>query len=424
MKKSINKSLFKLIWNLRNSLIAGENDSMICGIVAEYNPFHLGHEYQLKTLRKKHDADLLVIVMSGHFLQRGIPAIIDKWKRAEMAVRCGADLVVELPVQFSNASSDIFAMGAMKILSDLDVDTISFGCEQKDLDKIHLLADVVQGEEYLNYRNTEMSKGLSAAAASSVALSKITKNETYLGSNATLGLAYVLAMRKLGLNYNPIVIPRLGPDYMDANLDGTLSSAYAIRMALSQKTIDWAKIESAMPREAFEILMEYPKYSFGNDFSQQILSKIYSLRAEGLLKIRGVSEGIENRIIKFARKNKNFDDLVTEISTKRYTDSTVRRILINILIGIERVDYLEDVESLNYRRVLAMNEKGKAHLKNLKKKPEAKTIVNFAREVKRFNLSSKSLEYDVSATGLYSLVSESVSADSDYTVRPFILEKV
>lgn len=395
---------------------------MICGIVAEYNPFHLGHKYQLETLRASYGANLIVVVMSGHFLQRGIPAIIDKWKRAEMAVRNGADLVVELPVEFSNSSSDIFAMGAVKTLSTLNVETISFGAEAENIPFLFDIAELSLSPEYDKMINYEKAKGLSGVAAGSIVMSKMLGKNLPLDSNSILGVSYIRAIKKLSLNYDPVIIKRKGSKYLNTDINTAFPSANAIRKALSQKLIDWSAIRESMPESSYSILKSYNKYVFSNDFSEQILSKIYSLRKDGLLEIRGVGEGIENRVIKIARENKKFDDMVTAISSKRYTESTVRRLLINILLGIKKVKNLEDVSRLDYRRVLAMSEAGKKHLKILKKNKNINLLVNFAKDIKKNNLSSESLDYDISATSLYSLVSEEIDGDSDFVKKPFIME--
>lgn len=389
-----------------------------CGIVAEYNPFHLGHQHQIDKLRNEHGVDLIVAAMSGHFLQRGIPALVDKWTRAKMAVVCGVDIVVEIPCLFSCASADIFAMGALKTLSHLNVDNISFGCEKPYIPRLLELSSLMNTPEYKTELANNLSKGLSFVSASSAAIGNSSVDA--IPPNATLALAYYRAIEKLGLNYKPIVIERLGADYHDEDPYAYLASAAAIRTAVFSKVVDWDSIKSSMPLPAYEILKAYPKYVSTNDFTNLLLARIFTDRQEQIKKYRGVIEGLENRIYTSAMKNMSFDDLLNEVSTKRYTKSTIRRALVSIMMGIPKSPNPEDVSQLDYRRVLAMSERGKKHLASLRKSPNANLLINLARDIKKINVCSKTLGYDIMATSLYSLACEAIDANSDYKEHPFL----
>ncbi len=393
----------------------------IYGIVAEYNPFHLGHLEQISLLRGEHKADIIIAIMSGHFLQRGIPSIMDKWTRAKIAVDCGVDLVVELPFLFSCASSDDFAEGAVKLLSYIGVNHLSFGVEEKNIENLYKYMEIIENNPQYDISISEyLSEGYSYVKANELALSHIMKEEVYIGSNALLGLSYLRAIYKYNLQMRSIPIKRLGADYHDDDISKNYPSAMAIRNTLSKALIDWEKLEKSMPKPSFEELNTYSRYIYEDDFYKQIVSAIFLLGRDGLKEIRGVKEGLENRIFEAALRSKNLEELIDYATSKRYTSSSIRRILFNSLMGVKKDFDLHNAKELEYHRILAMSKNGRKYISSLRKNESFKPIVNFARDIKKYQLKEENFLYDIKATAIYSTECESIKANSDYLLKPYI----
>lgn len=390
----------------------------ICGIVCEYNPLHLGHKYQIDQLRETGSADLIIAVMSGHFVQRGEPAIVDKWTRARMALETGCDLVVELPLVCAVSSADDFALGALKVLSLLEIDSLSFGMELENKKELEAYAARLDTEEYEREVRRLLDEGYSYSQASNMAL---IKDGGEIASNTILGLAYLRAMKQLGLELDVLPIRRRGSAYNEPGLEQNLASALAIRTALFSKLVDWKQLEASLPPSVYRSLLGVHKLVHPNDFSSLLLSRVFRLKQEGLRNIRGVIEGLENRIYEIAMTNPSFTDFAAEVSSKRYTEAGIKRIFMNILFGIEKGSLFDRVATLDYVRVLGFNQRGRAHLSKLSPTNKAKILSNLARDCKKLRPKSPLLSYDIEATSLYSLVYEYIDANSDYRFGPIVI---
>ncbi len=398
-------------------------DLSIYGIVAEYNPFHLGHKKQIKILKEEKGADFVIVIMSGHFLQRGIPAIIDKWTRAKMAIEGGADLVIELPVRFSLASSDDFAEGSIKLLSSIGVNKLCFGTEEEAFLELNQFADIMQNNENYDRSIYEyISDGYSYVKANELALSYIMKKEVKLPPNALLALSYIKAISKHNLNVEAVPIIRRGAGFHELDIEAENPSAEGIRQSLHNHLVDWKALEKSMPEFSYNEVYKYYRYMYEDDFYKQIVTNIFSLGKAGLKNIKGVKEGIENRIYEAVLKTKNYEELLDFLTSKRYTASSIRRIFFSSLLGIKKDIEFENMPELKYHRILAMNKKGRKYISSFRKNPELKPIVNFARDIKRFNLSEDDFLYDIKATGIYSTECESIKANDDYLRKPYIME--
>lgn len=405
---------------MKNNCSSLEGKTVV-GIIAEYNPFHLGHREQIRIAREEKKADFIILIMSGHFLQRGIPAIMDKWTRARMAVEGGADLVLELPLRFSLASSDDFAEGAVKLLSLIHVNLLCFGIEKEAILALKDYAEIIQSNPHYDTSIAEyLSEGYSYVKANELALSYILQKSVKLQPNTLLALSYLKAIKKHRLDMDVMPIERKGAGFHEKNIELVNPSAEGIRNSLSQHLIDWNNLERAMPEKAYELVYHYPRYLFEEDFYNQIISCIFSLGKEGLKDIRGVKEGLENRIYEAALKTKNYEELLDFLTSKRYTASTIRRIFFSALLGINKNVNFDDMPELKYHRVLAMNKNGRDYISKFRKDTEFKPIVNFARDIKRFHLKEEDFIYDIRATGIYSTQCESIRANSDYILKPYI----
>ena len=266
----------------------------IFGIVSEYNPFHLGHLYHLEKSKELVNPDYTVAVMSGNFVERGDATIIDKWSRAEMALKSGVDLVIELPLVYSISSAENFAMGSIKILDSLKMDTtISFGSECGNISALNDIAKVLVQEppEYLSILNHELSLGVSFPKAREHAvlmyLNDIRKYANVLSeSNNILGIEYLKAIQKQKARINTVTITRKGSKYNSTNLEDNYPSATAIR----QGVINGENLEKCMPDVSYEILQaKIKKNEFVpgiTTFEQAIL---YRLRTMSVQEIRYAS---------------------------------------------------------------------------------------------------------------------------------------
>ncbi len=395
----------------------------IYGIIAEYNPFHLGHQEQIRICREELEADLVIVIMSGHFLQRGIPAIVDKWTRAKMAVDGGADLVIELPVRFSLASSDDFAEGASKLLSLIGVNKLCFGTEKETFLELNEFAEIVQNNpNYDRIIYQYIADGYSYVKANELALTYIMKREVKIPPNALLALSYIKALTKYDLKMETVPIIRQGASFHDLNIESKNPSAEAIRMSLHNHLIDWQGLKKALPDYSYNELYKNHRYLFADDFYKQLVSTIFLLGKSGLKDVKGVKEGLENRFYEAVLKTKNYDELLDFLTSKRYTASTIRRIFFSALLGIKKDIDFADMPELKYHRILAMNKKGRKYISSFRKNPDLKPIVNFARDIKRFNLSEDDFLYDIKATGIYATECESIKANEDYLRKPYIKE--
>ncbi len=298
----------------------------VTGIIAEYNPFHNGHAYHLTEAREKLGSDYIVVVMSGNYVQRGAPTIIDKYSRCEMALKCGADLVLELPSCFSTASAEYFAFGGVAILDKLGVtDNLCFGTES--LDSIpdqnsddtaavlningyfEKIADIMlnETEEYRTIVKRSLKEGNPHAGAVADAVGEIL-GEDYRKvletSNNILGVEYMKAIKKLGSNIKPAPIARMASAHNDMVVAEGFSSATAIRNAIFN-SYDMTSLISTVPKHVFDILMDRYLVSFPvfrDDFSTMLGSEIISAEsADELEKYFGVNGDLANRIF----KNKN-----------------------------------------------------------------------------------------------------------------------
>ena len=312
---------------------------IICGIIVEYNPFHNGHEIHIDKTREKTGADLIVCVMSGNFVQRGEPAVFDKWSRAVCALRGGADAVIELPFLSAVQSAEGFAMGGVKILDAIGADFISFGSETTDLNAISDLAGTLAKEprKYKRALRANLSQGMSfPKARMSAALADAP--DALAMPNAILATEYIKAIKRRKSKLNPIAIQRVGQDYNSSDISTTLSSASAIRGAIKANHLAeaFASMPSVCAQYIKEQLLNGLAPVFPDSYDRQLL---YRLRVGGtdyIKTLHDVSEGLQNRIYEAAKTAASRAELIDAIKTKRYTYTRISRILLYALFGVTR----------------------------------------------------------------------------------------
>jgi predicted nucleotidyltransferase len=362
--------------------------------------------------------------MSGNFIQRGEPAIVDKWARAEMALRSGIDLVVELPLVYAMSSAEFFAFGAVKILDSLGiVDQISFGSESGNLELLETAASVLANEpgEYKVLLREALGKGISFPAARQAALGDYLTSggersslaaEVLSQSNNILGVEYLKALKKLSSRMKPVTVPRISSAYNSEELTGAISSATAIRKLInrSEGNMDAELLKSIMPLSAGEILIREISAGkgpvFSSDFDGILLSILRRMSPDAARTLPYIAEGLENRIIEAAGSAGTIEDLVEKISTKRYTRTRIQRILFSALTGLtaEALNTFNSSGGPCYIRILGFNEKGRKLLSGIKKHATLPVIMKTADFRKAQNpLLSKMLELEAAATDQYVL---------------------
>lgn len=325
----------------------------VTGIIAEFNPFHNGHKYLLSQAK-----GIKIVAMSGNFMQRGEPALVDKWLRAQMALENGADLVIELPFLVSVQSADYFAQGAVDILSRLGIDTLAFGTEEQ-LDYQQLSR--VYGEK------AEQMKAFLSTLPEELSYPQKTQKmwETFAGidfsgktPNHILGLAYAKACA--GKNIQLQAIPRIGAGFHSEEKAVEIASATAIRKHMT----DQAFVEKVSPSP--ELILTSPQVSWDN-YSDLLRYQI--LTNPDLTSIFQVNEELASRIRLSIRSAATVDDLVEKVATKRYTKARVRRILTYILVNAVEKPLLESVH------VLGFTQKGRQHIKTVRKSVDIVTRI-------------------------------------------------
>ena len=389
------------------------------GTIAEYNPFHNGHKYHLEQSLKESGADVCVAVISGNFMQRGEIAILDKWTRAEMAVRNGANLVVEMPVVFACSNAGYFAQGGVEILEALGVSTISFGSELGNMDEISRIARAMdENKEIIENSIKEAVKaGLAYPRARHEALVSILGEESAAhldNPNNILAFEYLRAIKKA----QPMTVKRQGAGYHDHQADMPLASATAIRRAIAEGR----EIFQSVPEISWEIISR----ERGNLADQEMLfdlirQKILTTSAEELNKIFGAEEGLGSAMKKGVRYWKSYEDIIEDLKSKRYTRTRIARVLALTLLGVTR----DDVRNArSYIRVLAFDEKGSAYLKQIKKSGACPlpVITNINKDTENCPEILSTLEKDILAADIYNLATgRDLYAGSEFVRRPFKL---
>lgn len=322
----------------------------ICGIIAEYNPFHNGHKFQIEETKKRYGATHIVAVMSGNFTQRGDVAIYDKYKRAEIALKNGVDLVIELPVAYALASAEQFALGAVSLLQDLGcVDMLSFGSECGDIELLHETAGAViyaqQHDDFFRY----MRAGDTLPVALQKTIEKYYESEiieTLTEPNNTLAVEYLKAMDEIGCLFEPVTIGRTGASHDSDEVSENIASASKIR-----KMIMAGEDVSAFVPEVID-----GEYADLHNLETAILAKIRMMTKKEIERVPNVLMGLENRIYKAARAATNLGELCMLIKTKRYTMARIRRTVLSCFLGIRKTDLKKNP---SYIRVLGMNGRGR-----------------------------------------------------------------
>ncbi|MCD6420327.1 MAG: nucleotidyltransferase [Synergistetes bacterium] len=399
----------------------------VVGIVVEYNPFHFGHQYHIEESKRITGANAVIAVMSGNFLQRGEPAIVDKWARTEIALSQGVDLVIELPVVFSCHNAGVFAKGAISILHSTGiVDYLVFGSEYGNIENLLKVAKLLANEsqEFKKELHDHLKDGISYPEAQNRALSRLVNLPPgEIGKpNNILGIEYLKQLVILKSSIKALTIKRLYSNYHDREIKGKISSATAIRELIMKKGIKSAK--TYLPPDSYSVLKREIEYGKGpiqlSDFCDLIL---YQIRKG--VEIPEAREGIENRIKKAAVISTDIEKLIKNIKTKRYTKTKIQRMLIHILLGLSEHDNkLFQKEGPKYIRVLGFTETGRNILKQMKLTATLPIILKAHLPSKEDQVTTPMLKYDIRATWIYALAFKNKSlrrGDTEFKKHPIYL---
>ncbi len=397
---------------------------MVAGIIAEYNPFHSGHEFQISEVKKFFPDAEIIAVMSGSFTQRGTPAILDKWTRARLAVEGGCDLILELPFTSAVRSAQDFARGGVRILKNLGVvDKIIFGAEFSDLKKLQSAAKIFDKKIFHNELKKKLSTGISYAAAVTKILSeKINLDEKILRQpNTILAIEY---LRTLPENIEPILIQRVGAGYNDLTLQKNFSSASAIRRAVYEKNPDLEKISASVNKKVLDALIQEKNFGLvrENFLFRPILSKIFTSNIDDAKKIFGMSEGLENLLFESAKSAKNFPELINFMTSRRYQTSRIKRLLLYFLLNLTQ-EKISEIETADFVRVLAFNERGRKILKKIRQNSPLPIVNKVSSHLKKVSAPyQKNLSVDIIATNLRGILFDVPKIpNQDFLTSPQIL---
>ena len=392
------------------------------GLVTEYNPFHNGHLYHLNKAMELTGADISVAVMSGDFVQRGEPAVLDKYTRTSMALNSGVNLVVELPVNYAVSSAESFAAGALKVLDYIKADSIAFGSESGDIERLSKLAHILCDNEDTLYK--EISKytanGISYAAARQKVVEKLTDKDTaamLTSSNNILAVEYLKAIIKNNYAIKPYTVQRQGDSYNDTDIRSEYASATALRENLKADNIS-----EYIPVKAGLILSSNTNYIYSDDITEALFTRLLDILfasnydknvfIENVMQYPDVSKEIAGRLYKSAMdmitrtvpqrsESKDnwafsFGSLCEHIKTKEVPLSRIKRALVRITLGLDK-KHMEKYSNAPYIRVLGFDKKGQEYLSYIRKTVEVPLITKTA-DFKEMLLD------DIHAANIYNMI--------------------
>lgn len=392
----------------------------LVGLITEYNPFHNGHKYHIEQALKTTGSDAAIIVMSGNYVQRGAPAFMPKHLRAEMALRNGASIILELPVHYATGSAEYFARGAVSLLHRLNcIDTICFGCEYEDTTPLDNIAQILANEpmEYKDMLQSFLKKGLSFPVARQKAFTAYCGNDNlakYLSEpNAILGIEYIKALYQLQSNMSWTSIKREGSHYHNHNLDNPLASATALRQLFNKKEAEFpilaTQLHTHVPNELLSLFeqnyhVNYPIVS--NDFSLLLKSKLLTETAQSLCQYMDISQELANRIMKSLNSYQSFEQFCELLKSKALTYTRISRALLHILLNIKKEDItlFSEYGMLLYARVLGLRSQDSDVLSRLSKQSSLPLIAKTTDSNPLDDVAQKMWSQDLYASNLYESV--------------------
>ncbi len=413
------------------------------GIIAEFNPFHEGHKHLIEKCKENLGADRVVIVMSGDFVQRGAPAIVDKYARAKMALRSGADLVLELPIYYSTGSAEYFAQGAVSILNSLGcIDYLCFGSEHADLKKLDNIANILHTEStlYKEILEKELKQGKPYPAASASALMAALKNQSvdnnidvyrqiFESPNSILAIEYLKALKKQKSKIKPYTIERIGQPYHSDDLGG-VPSASGVRARIFTASERYTKanaheiLSGFMPEGAIHEIASYSgSFLSSNSLSRLMHYKLTLEKDKGYTDYLDVSGDISNLIVKNLDGFDDFSGFCSKLKSKNLVYTRISRSLLHILLNItkENMNEYKKGSFTCYARVLGLKTDSSDVLALIHEKSSIPVIDRIKYADKLLDpLQKRLFDETLTASSIYNSISKSYEG-SEYSLKPVLL---
>ena len=372
------------------------------GIIAEYNPFHNGHLYQINKIKEKYPDSIIIVCLTTSFTQRGEISILNKWEKTQIALQNNVDIVIELPYIYAVQSSDIFAEASLKLLNELKIEELCFGSENNNLDNLIKCAKTELYNKEFDIKVKEyMQEGISYPTALNRTLKDLINIEI-LEPNDLLALSYLKSIYKNNYKIKPFIIKRTN-NYHDLESNENIISASNIRNKI-KNDID---IKNNVPLATYQILKNK---TIQNKYFNYLKYKIIS--EQNLDKYVDVEEGINNRIKKYIYSSSSLEELIQNIKTKRYTYNKISRMLLHILTNFTK----EEAQNIkiDYIRILGFNKNGQKYLNKIKKEVKLPLLTGYQKNV------SKILDIELRVSKIYSLSNESNLIKKEYDKKPII----
>lgn len=393
----------------------------ITGVIAEYNPFHNGHRYQLQTARSRTSADFILVIMNGNFMQRGIPALWNKYERAAMAIEHGADAVIELPVLYGTASAEYFALGGIRLLHQLHcISQVSFGCETEELSLLQTVADflIQEPDSYRQLLNQQLSQGISYPKARAHTILQTIPMDSVMASdlerllaepNTILAIEYLKALTRLHSPIRPVACLRTGSGHHAETLSEQYSSATAIRKEYLRHGCTSA-LQSVLPDSVYSTLTA----SYGHhtpitmeDFYPYLQYILWKPPCP-LTDYQDISVDLANRILSVYKPEYTYEQFVNAIVSRQYTYTRIYRGLLHILLDIRKEEMLRQSasDSMHYARLLAFRKEAAPLLRELKLHSEIPVITKLPHGLRQLEEQGnwdgvRLLKQDIACAHLY-----------------------
>ena len=337
----------------------------VIGLIVEYNPFHNGHLHHIQEIDRLFEDNIKIAVMSGDYVQRGEPSLINKFEKTKIALSQGVDIVIELPAFYSTQSAEIFAKGSINLLNKLSCSHIVFGSESNDLEKLKRIATISMTKEFELSLREFLAEGLSYPTAFSKALF-----DEKLGSNDILALEYLKAIKAINPKIEAYCIKREKTGYYDDEKDNFASATHIRKILLDynkKKEDKLNKIKNLVPEFSYKILEEnFGVFSCLSDFYDLIKYNIIKNHSN-LKNIQDLEVGLENRLYKYSLENLKFEDFFNKVLTKRITISRLQRILLHSLFNLTETITERVKNKVSFVKILGFSTKGQEYLNYLKK---------------------------------------------------------
>lgn len=363
----------------------------VLGLVLELNPPHNGHKYFIDKAIKEVNPDYTIAIISGNICQRGELSVMSKYDKTKVLLDLRIDLVLELPIVYTINSADLFSYYSVLLLNKFNITDLAFGVELDDLKLLNQMKDMIEKPSFNNHIKFFLDKGSSYSQASLKAIYKLTTNkelkENFSKPNNTLAIQYLRAIDKINPDINITLVKRINSNYYDNIVKSNIASATSLRALLDRnESIDDFLIEEAKGKNIINQKTAYDNYLM-------LLKYKVNFQNQNITEFKDVKEGIENRIYNVLMDVNTFEELITKISTRRYTKNRIRRILINVILEIK--DNLDE----EYIRVLGFSPEGEKYISTLENQVKENIITSLK------NNNSKIGKYELKASYFVALIS-------------------